>query len=73
MMSTIIVKKRARARERERENLARGAEVAGSGAREERDKGAEVVAGGTLVGGGKAGVQNLEGYPTCRFGDKGRM
>lgn len=45
--------------------LAGGAEVARPGAGKEGEKGAEVAAGGALVGSGEGGVQSGQGYPIC--------
>ena len=51
--------------ERVEGGLAGGAEVACPGAGEKREKGAEVAAGGALVGGDEGGVQIWEVYPIC--------
>ena len=45
--------------------LAGGAEVACPGAGEKSEKGAEVAAGGALVGGDEGGVQIWEVHPIC--------
>ena len=51
--------------ERVEGGLAGGAEVACSGARDKKEKGAEIAASGAQVGGGEGGVQIEEGYPIC--------